>query len=234
MIKNYLRVLAYLTGFSAVCIIAAFLFLELAEFDKEIEVPLITGKNISEAEELLNSNKLSLKVDGEDYDPEVPVGYIIRQDVKPGESVKRGTDIKVFLSKGSDIFSMPSFEGQDLEEVKKTLVNLEMEAGKITRVHSDTVGKDRIIAQRPLPGNVGSNKVNFLVSAGRYRVSYKCPSLINMSLDDARDLTELLGLKLTASKKGSRVIFQKPEAGTIMKWGDSVEVTLGRGWGLWF
>jgi serine/threonine-protein kinase len=234
MIKNYLRVLAYLTGFSAVCIIAAFLFLELAEFDKEIEVPLITGKNISEAEELLNSNKLSLKVDGEDYDPEVPVGYIIRQDVKPGESVKRGTDIKVFLSKGSDIFSMPSFEGQDLEEVKKTLVNLEMEAGKITRVHSDKVGKDRIIAQRPLPGNVGSNKVNFLVSAGRYRVSYKCPSLINMSLDDARDLTEVLGLKLTASKKGSKVIFQKPEAGTIMNWGDSVEVTLGRGWGLWF
>lgn len=234
MIKNYLKILFYFTGFSAVCIIAAFLFLELVEFDREVDVPLITGKSVSEAGDLLSSNKLSLKVEGEGYDPEIPVGYIIRQDVKPGESVKRGTDIKVIISKGSDIFSMPSFEGQKLEEVKKTLVNLEMEAGKITMVHSDTVGKDRIIAQRPLPGNVGSNKVNFLVSAGRYRVSYKCPSLINLSLDDARDLTETLGLKLTTSKNGSRVIFQKPEAGTIMKWGDSVEVTLGSGWGLWF
>ena len=234
MIKNFLKILFYLSGFAAVCIIAAFLFFELIGFDRQVNVPLITGKSVHEAEDLLSGSKLTLKVEGEAHDPEMPVGYIIRQDVKSGKSVKPGTQIKVLVSMGVEVFSMPSFEGQQLGEVKLTLSNLDMEIGKITRVHSDTVEKGGVIAQRPLPGYVGSNKVNFLVSRGRYKVSYKCPSLINMSLDDARGLTEALGLKLVELKKGGRVIFQKPEAGTVMKWGDAVEVTLGRGWGLWF
>lgn len=234
MIKNYGKILFYLFGLAIVGIVAVFLFLELVGFHKEIEVPLITGMSVDEARDLLSSVKLSLKVEGEDHDPEMPVGYIIRQDVNSGDYVMPHTDIKVFISKGAEVFSMPSFEGQLLEDVKMTLANLGMEIGKITLVHSDTVGKDRIIAQRPLPGFVGRNTVNFLVSSGRYSVSYKCPSLINMSLDDARGLTEALGLTLVTHKKGSRVIFQKPEAGTVMEWGDTVEVTLGRGWGLWF
>lgn len=234
MIKHYLRILVYLVGFSVICIIVVFLFLELVDFDREVEVPLLTGKGMREANDLLKNRKLSLKIEGEGHDPEIPVGNIIRQDIKPGERVKRGTDIKVILSRGSEIFSMPSFEGQKLDEVKLTLANLELEIGKITRVHSDRVEKDMIIAQRPLPGYVGSNQVNFLVSAGLYERSYKCPSFINMSLADAKDLAEVLGLRLTISDEGSKIIFQKPEAGTIMHWGDSVEVKLGRGWGLWF
>ena len=129
---------------------------------------------------------------------------------------------------------MPPFEGQLLGDAKLTLTNLGMDIKKVTWVHSDSVEKGRIIAQRPLSGNITGNEINFLVSLGPYEVSYRCPSFVNMTIDDARLLAGELDLKLIEKSKGSRVIFQKPEAGAIIKKGNSVEVKLGRGWGMWF
>lgn len=234
MIRNLFRIIFYLVGFIAVGAIAVFLTLEVISLDRAVTVPSLIGMDVSEARKLLEDKGLSLKVEGEEYDAEVPEGHIMRQDVKPGGEVGPGTVIKIFVSKGANILSMPSFEGQPLEDVKLTLINLGMETGRITWVHSDTVEKGRIIAQRPLPGNVGSHKVNFLVSLGPYDVSYKCPSFVNLTIEDARALADKLGLRLVEREDGSRVIFQKPEAGAIVKRGDTVEVTLGRGWGLWF
>jgi len=138
------------------------------------------------------------------------------------------------LTKAAEIYTMPSFEGQVLEEAKLTLLNLGMKVRKITRVHSDTVEKDRIIAQRPLPGNIENNEINFLVSLGPHAVSYKCPEFVNMTTGDARVLAGELGINLNEKEEGGRVIDQKPAAGTIINKGDNVEIVLGRGSGKWF
>lgn len=234
MFRNFFRLLRYFAIFLLLGVIASFLIYKLVNLNKTVEVPSLRGKSVSEARKLLYGRKLSLKIEGEDYDAKVPKDYIVRQDVEPGKKIKIGTHIKVFVSKGSEIFSMPSFEGQLLRDAKLTLINLGIKIWKVTRVHSDTVGKGRIIAQRPIYGNVRSNKVNFLVSLGPYRVLYKCPSFINMAVDDARQLAKALGLKLIEQDGGNIVIFQKPGAGAIVKRGDSIEITLGQGWGLWF
>ncbi len=55
-----------------------------------------------------------------------------------------------------------------------------------------------------------------------------------MTIIEARKTAKALGLKLIEKKKGRVIVLQKPEAGAIVKKGDSIEVTLGRGWGLWF
>jgi len=225
-----LKKLLYLIGLIAVALI----IYKTVGFYVPVKVPMLAGKSINEAERLLRDKRLSLIVDGEDYDPAIPEGRIIRQDIKPGEKIKRGSAIRVFVSSGVGTVSMPSFEGQILDEVKLTLINLGMKTGKVTLVHSETVEAGRVIAQRPLPGNAAGNEVNFLVSKGMYNVSYICPSFVNMSLDDARGLAGLLGLKLIEQEAGNRVTLQKPEAGTSLNRGDSVEVTLGRSWGLWF
>ncbi len=203
-------------------------------YRKTVDVPLLVGKDIKDVKKILIKKGLSLEIDDEAYNAEFPKGSIVRQNIEPGRRVKKGSEIRVVVSKGVEVFSMPSFEGQVLDEAKLTMINLGLKIGKITWVHSDMVERDRIIAQRPLPGNVRENEVNFLVSLGAYDVSYRCPSFVNMTIDDARKLAEAMGIKLIEQEQGSRVIFQKPEAGTIIKKGDTVEVTLGRGWGFWF
>jgi serine/threonine-protein kinase len=230
MAKKNLKKYVYIIALIA----AAFILYKAVNFNGQVKAPALIGKDIKEAERLLREKKLSLIVEGEDYDPAIPEGKIMRQDIEPGNKIKRGSAIRVSVSSGAAKVSMPSFEGQILDEVKLTLINLGMKIGKITWVMSDTVEAGRVIAQRPLPGNAAGNEVNFLVSKGLYNVSYICPSFVNMPLNDARGLADLLGLKLIEEGVGNRITLQKPEAGAVISKGDSVEVTLSRGWGLWF
>ncbi len=224
----------YSVSFLALGAVAAFLVFRLVNYDKTGEVPPIEGKSVTEAAEMLNKRKLFLSIDGKEYHEKIREGHIISQKIKPGEKIKAGSDVGVVVSTGQEMYSMPSFEGQPLEDAKLTLTNLEMKIRKVTWVHSDSVPKGQIIAQRPLSGNITGNEINLLVSLGPYKVSYRCPSFVNMTIDDARILAKELGITLIEKEAGSRVIFQKPEAGAVIRNGDSVEVKLGRGWGMWF
>lgn len=232
--KNFLKLTFFFISFIVVGIVATYLVYQIITKDKTGEVPDLAGKSITEAAELLNERKLFVRIEDKSSHEEVPEGHIISQNIVPGERIDAGTEVGVVVSLGPEMYSMPSFEGQVLEDAKLTLLNLGMKIKKVTWVHSDTVDKGRIIAQRPLSGNIQSNEINFLVSLGPYEVSYKCPSFVNMTADDARMLAEELGITLIEKEKGSRIIFQKPEAGAIISKGDSVEVKLGRGWGMWF
>ncbi len=234
MAKTYLKLLFYSLTFIALGVAAAYLYFQIKGFEDIRKVPLLVGKNISEVTELLQKERLIMKIEDEIYNEEIEEGHIVKQNIAEGKQVRAGTEISVIVSKGTEIYSMPLFEGQLLEEAKLTLLNLGIEVGKVTMVHSDSVDRGKIIAQRPLPGNFESNEINFLVSKGPYDVSYKCPSFVNMTIDDARILARELGIVLIEKDKGSRIIFQKPEPEGIIKKGGSVEVTLGRGWGMWF
>jgi serine/threonine-protein kinase len=232
--KNILKLSFYFIAFLVVGAAAAFLVFKIVSFDKGGKVPLIEGKSLTEAAEELNREKMFLSVQGKEYNDEIPEGRIISQKIKPGERVKAGAYVEVIVSKGPEMYSMPSFEGQMLEDAKLTLSNLGMKIKKVTSVHSDSMAKGMIIAQRPLSGNMTGNEINLLVSLGPYTRSYKCPAFVNMTIDDARKLAKELGIELVEKESGAKVIFQRPEAGAVIQKGGSVEVKLGRGWGMWF
>lgn len=234
MIRKFLKIIMYFIAFVAAGAASVFLVYKAINYDKAGEVPLLTGKSVTEAAEILNKEKLSLSIAGKERHDEVPEGYIISQKISPGERVKPGTEVAVVVSKGRERYAMPSFEGQIFEEAKLTISNLGMKIKKVTWVHSASVAKGKIIAQRPLPGNATGNEINFLASLGPYTVSYRCPAFVNMTIDDAKILAGALGIELIERESGSKVIFQKPEAGALINSGDSVEVKLGRGWGMWF
>ena len=234
MIKNFFKILMYLASFLAAAAVAVFLVVKVINIDKTGEVPMLEGLSLLEAKELMKERKLLLKIQGRENHPEILQDHIIKQNIRPGEDILVGAEIGVFVSKGPEMYTMPSFEGQALKKAKLTLANLGMKIRKITWVHSDTVKKGCVIAQRPLPGNIESNEINFLVSLGHYAVSYKCPAFVNMTTEDARMLAGELGIKLNEKEEGGRVIDQKPAAGSILKKGDTVEVVLGKGWGMWF
>jgi serine/threonine-protein kinase len=234
MLKSFLRLTIFSLSFIVIGVIAIFLVFKLINFSSTAKVPLLIGKSVSDAALLLKDRGLSLETQGEDYHADIPQGFIVTQDIQPGERIEKGSSVKVGISKGKATFVVPYLEGMDVDDVKLTLLNAGMEIGKTTWVHSDSQGKNRIIAQRPLPGYSDNNKVNLLVSLGSYEVSYKCPSFVKMTVDEARIMAKNLGLELIEKENGNMVMFQKPEAGSIIKKGESVEITLGRGGGFWF
>lgn len=234
MIRNFFRIVMYLAAFLATAALAMFLVMKVINVDETGKVPQLEGTSLTEAKELLHKRKLFIKVIGREHHSEIREDHIIKQNIGAGEEVQIGTEVGVFVSSGPELYTMPSFEGQSLDDAKLTLANLGIKIRKITWVHSDAVEKGWIIAQRPLPGNIESNEINFLVSMGHYAVSYRCPAFVNMTAEDARTLARELGVTLKEKESGGRVIDQKPAPGTTIKKGDSVEVVLGRGWGMWF
>ena len=144
MIKSIIKLFFYFIAFLVVGTVATYLVFQVVNFDKGGEVPLLVGKSVTEAAELLNKRKLFLSIKGRYYHDKIPEGYVMEQETEPGERVQVGTDIEVSVSKGSEIYSMPSFEGQLLDDAKLTLINLDMKIEKVTRVHSDSVSKGEI------------------------------------------------------------------------------------------
>jgi serine/threonine-protein kinase len=233
-IRPIIKTISYTLAVIASGLIAFFLALQIIELKETVTVPLLTGKSISEAIGLLEKKGIFLEIEGEEYNPEIPARHIIRQDIQQGEKIPKGSSIKVVVSLGRAMFKVPYLVGMDIKDVELTLNRTGLKIGRITRVHSYTVEKDRVIAQRPLPGYSEEDKVNLLVSDGLYEISYRCPSFINMTVNEAERLASILGLRLVVKDRGRVIVFQRPEAGSVVKKGDSIEVTLGRGWGLWF
>ena len=232
-----LKLLRYLLGFSVLGVVAIFLISRVVDYGAEVKVPSVVGKDILNAKRVLAEKGLSLKVIGEDYDEDVPTGYVLKQDVPAGRKVKKGVSIGVILNKEPELVLIPSVEGETLDRAREIAQEHGLRIGKITRVHSDTVQKGRVIAQRPLPGDMSSaGEINLLVSKGPYEVLYKCPYFVGKTIEEARQIADALGLKLKEKGEGERIIAQKPKQGSIIKKGDVVEVTLGVGWGwdVWF
>ena len=61
-----------------------FLTFKVLSFSRTVEVPQVTNMTLLEANEALNKAGLYLKIEGEDYDPAVQPGRILRQDVPAG------------------------------------------------------------------------------------------------------------------------------------------------------
>jgi serine/threonine-protein kinase len=232
--KNILRILLYILTFIGVGAVAAYLVFQLIDLNETVKAPLLIGKSIHDATKLLETHGLSLEVEGENYDPEVPPDHIVSQNIREGENIQKGTSVRVVISSENSQFEIPYLEGMDINDVRLTLTRAGIEIEKVSLVHSDSVDKNRVIAQRPLPGDSGEKTVNLVVSLGPYVVSYTCPSFVNLTIKEARRLARNLGLKLVEKDEGRVIVFQKPEAGAIVQKGDTVEVTLGRGRGFWF
>ncbi len=130
MLKNSFRLMLYFLSFVVLGGIAALLFFKLVNFDRTIEVPSLIGKSIPDAEEFLKDKGLFLEIEGEGYDLKIPRGFIIRQDIKQEERVESGAVIKVFVSKGKAMFTIPYFEGMDINDVELTVKRSGIEIGK--------------------------------------------------------------------------------------------------------
>jgi serine/threonine-protein kinase len=242
-LRKIFTVPLYVLGFVLLGLFSGYLAFKILSFSKTVEVPDLRGKTLFEANDLLNKKRLYLKVEGEEYDAVVVSGLIVRQDVPPGNKVKEQRGIKVFLSKGPKVWSIPELSGQTLGEAESLISASGLRIEKIIRVHSPTVEKDTIIAQRPRPDEVmgggppqkpedllGQHRgLTLIVSSGPYDMIYSCPDFSGKSRDDAVSIAEKLRLKLDFTGSGETVRFQKPKPSSLIRSGETVHIQLEGG-----
>lgn len=166
--NRVIKTLFYIFAAIVAVIISGFITFQIFTFNKSIEIPNLQGKRMIEASDLLRSKGLYIKLKGDDYDSQVPQGYIIKQDILAGTKVKPGTEVMVTVSKGEKILGVPNVVGQNLSEANKILQTNKIVVGKIIYVHSENIEKDFIIAQRPESTEKRAESFNLIVSLGNF------------------------------------------------------------------
>lgn len=216
----------YILAFIMLGLTFGYLTFKLLSFSRTVEVPDLYGKSLLEANKILANNNLYLKIEGEDYDAVIVSGNIVRQDVPAGNKVKERRGIKVIISRGPRIKSVPLLTDETLVNAESLLLQKGLKIAKVIAVHSDVVEKDRILAQKPGPEDQVSDTITVLVSIGPYEKKYYCPDFKGMSLEQAKELAKQMNLKVMTEGLGETIETQKPEPGKILKTGDTIYLQL--------
>ena len=242
-LKRLITIPAYILAFLLMGLVSGYLAFKILSFSKTVEVPDLRGRTLFEANDLLNKKGLYLKVEGEDYDDTVVAGRIVRQDVPPSNKVKEQRGIKVFLSKGPKIWSIPELSGRTLEEAGSVASASGLRIEKIIRTHSPTVENDVVIAQRPTPDEAAGggapqrpqdlieqhHGLTLIVSSGPYNMVYICPDFSGKTRAEITDIAEKLRINLEFTGSGERAKLQRPKASSLLKTGDTVHIQLEGG-----
>jgi beta-lactam-binding protein with PASTA domain len=225
-IGNFLRLPLYLFSFVLIGLIFGYLTFKVLSFSRTVEVPDLITKSPLEANRLLTDKGLYLKIEGEDYDSTIATGNILRQDVPAGNKVRERRGIKVVISKGPRIKSVPMLVNESLVNAETLLLQKGLKISRVILVHSDMVEKDRIISQKPAPDEPVTDTIQVIVSIGPYEKLYTCPDFKGMSVEQAQELLKKLNMKANTEGTGGYIESQRPEPGKQIRTGDTIYLKL--------
>jgi beta-lactam-binding protein with PASTA domain len=225
--SKLVKIPLYIFFFISLGLIFGYFTFKILSFSRTVDVPDLYGKSLVEANALLTGKGLYLKIEGEDFDPVMLPGHILKQDVPAKKKVKEGRGVKVIVSKGPRVQSIPLLVNETLSNAESILLQKGLKIAKVIRIHSDKVEKDRVIAQRPEPTEKVSDYITVLVSLGQHEVIYYCPDFNGMTVEDAKELLDRLNLKVETGGSGNYVRTQKPKPGTYVKAGDAIYLQIG-------
>jgi beta-lactam-binding protein with PASTA domain len=208
---------------------------------KMVEVPDVENLEIHNAEMIVDERGLKMLVEDERFDQTVKKDRVIYQKPSAGETVEKGTTIRVVLSKGSGEDTggegeivVPSVIGFDLNQAKVYLSERGLTVGVIEKEESEQA-KDIVLRTVPEPGRKVTENfpVKLIVSSGGGKV--QVPSLKGKSEYKARSLLEENGLQLgrvnsttNAEYSFDIIIYQSPAAGETVEKGSKVDITVNR------
>ncbi|MCX8030475.1 MAG: PASTA domain-containing protein [Thermodesulfovibrionales bacterium] len=166
MRKKIIKFLLYSFLLLTLGLMAGHFTFELLSYNKIIEMPNLKGKNVEEAQRIVSSLRLQLRLDGEEHDNQIPQGHILKQDIKAGYKLKEGREVGIIISKGPRIKEIPNLTGKSLDEAEEILKEKGLKLSRIIFVHTPFYDKNIIIAQRPEPIESGGNLFSVVVSLG--------------------------------------------------------------------
>src|SRR4030065_1832969 len=120
--SNFLKVPLFFALFILLGLSFGFITFKILSFSRTVEVPSLTHLTMLEANESLSRAGLYLKIEGEDFDPTIQAGRIIRQDIPAGNKVKEKRAIKVIVSKGPRVSSVPLLVRESLNDAESLLM----------------------------------------------------------------------------------------------------------------
>lgn len=202
---------------------------------RQVTVPDLIGKSITDATALGSSLDLQLRVDeGRRPDPKVPADHVLGQDPMPGSPARRQRSIRVWLSAGARIARAPNLLGETQRSAEIRVAQDGLFIGPVSEIRSALYPPDVVVAQDPPPATQTS-EVRLLVNRGEDRATYVMPDLIGLNGDRAADVMRSRGFRvsITAQSAASTIppgviVRQTPQGGHQVHPGDPIALEVSR------
>ncbi|EQB86838.1 serine/threonine-protein kinase [Clostridium punense] len=170
----------------------------------------------------------------EENSEEVGQGLVIKSDPGPKSKLKKGDIVNLVISKGSAVkyTKVQDLSNMTVDEASKVLSTSGLKLGDATAVLTDDKAKDgKIFNQSIAPGT--KVKENEAVSVNYYKYQdpdagkITVPKFVGMSVKDAKEMADKLGLDLQANGDDKAIIEKQDKApGTKVEKGTTITVTV--------
>jgi eukaryotic-like serine/threonine-protein kinase len=212
--------------------LSAITAMRIAIHGREVTMPNLVGKTVVEANGMLRSRGLVLRVADRVYS-EQPINVVVRQTPPAGLLMKVAQQAHVVLSLGQRQLQIPLLEGNSLRASRIVLLRAGLQIGEVSSTVLPDHPADEVVFQTPRPGaGAATPRVDVLVSQGVREAAYVMPYLTGMSEVDAQRRLDATGLRRKVNYVSApqwphaTVIDQAPLAGSRLAAGSTIELTI--------
>jgi beta-lactam-binding protein with PASTA domain len=180
---------------AAAAFLSAITAMRIAIHGREVNMPNLVGKNVAEANNLLRTRGLVLRVADRIYS-ELPINVVVRQSPPPGMLMKVSQQAHVVLSLGQRQLQIPLLEGNSLRASRIELLRAGLQVGEVSGITTPEEPADTVMLQTPRPGaGAATPRVDVLVSSGPRDVAYVMPHLVGLNEVDAQHRLDVASLR---------------------------------------
>ncbi len=217
---------------AAAAFLSAITAMRIAIHGREVTMPNLIGKNVSEASQMLQSRGLVLRVADRMYSDQ-PINVVVRQTPTSGLLMKVSQQAHVVLSLGQRQLQIPLLEGNSLRASRIELLRAGLQIGEVTGVTMPAPPADTVVIQNPKPGaGAATPRVDVLVSQGPREIAYVMPHLVGLNETEAQHRLDIAQLRrkvnyVTAPQwPHGAVIDQSPLGGARVPASTVIELTV--------
>ena len=234
--KKRLAILFSIIGVLAAAFILVIIVFPKLSSSKDIEVPDVSGMEISKAEKMLK--KEGFKVDSKKKaSDDVDENLVIETDPAKNRYVKKGTTITIYYSSGTSKTKVEDYTGQNAYEVKAKLellgIKVTIEEKEVEDSSSYTNKKQLVIDQSVKQGEKLSKGEKIVLYIPKILSTYPDMVTDSWTLDRAEEFCEKYGLTIKVTYKESDgeeniILAQSPKAGEEVFDGETFKVVVSK------
>lgn len=233
------KILSFIVG----AIILFFLTIGITYFGlkltavKDVQIPNLENVSQEEAKRLVEEANLVYTELEAEYSPTVPEGFVMKQEPAyiDNYKIKEKSEIKVVISKGQELTTVPKVVGKTKEEAITALEEANLKAEVIEET-SKKVEEGYVISQE-IEANKQVNAgetVKIHVSMGVEQISV--PNVLGKTEEEARKLITDAKLKVkvvtvedtTKTSENGKVIKQDVDANNLVDEGTEITITVNQ------
>ncbi len=200
----------------------------------------IRGMSVEDAQKAVDRLKLDLTVFAfETKQSDAKDGTILEQDVKAGDTVKRGSQINVVIAgKGdstSEMVKVPSVIGKTKSSAKSTLESAGFSVTFEYGDYNDSVAADVVTAQSPSAKNKAAKGSTVTVTLSPGQKPITVPNVVGYSQSQAESALAGAGLKYTYADSqysdtvSAGNVISQTKSGETVAAGTTITLTLSKG-----